>query len=409
MSSSALRLHAPPGDATSQHKGSGPLRILALCDYYSPDQGGGVERVAHEVYRRLVQRGCQITVVTTARRGARWPDEPDGVRVVEVPSIDLTARLGAQICLTRGARVAALEVANEIRPHVLHANSLQFQTSVAAARLHRTTGIPLVLTAHLGGFKHLAPVWRALGWAHERTIGRYVLSQSQRVIAVSQAVADHLVGVPGMQERLRIIPNGVDHRVFHPPSVRSLRGEIHLLFVGRLIANKGPGLLLEAIGILRHQGLPVRLSVAGDGPQGRMLQRRAAGLGISDRVRFIGRSDRVAGLLQDADVFVRPTYTEGMPLAVLEAMASGVCIVASDVGGNRSLISHGENGLLFRTGDAEDLAAALRTVVTDEGERARLAQAGLRTSRTYSWERCATETLRVLQEAAELARPRSRR
>jgi glycosyltransferase involved in cell wall biosynthesis len=376
------------------------LRILAFCDYFHPGAGGGAERVAGEVYRRLVAWGAEVTVVTTAGPTEAWADADAGLQVLEVSSLDLTHRIGLQASLTIGATRRALHLADELRPHVIHANSLQFQTSVAAARVHRHVGLPMVLTAHIGGFGCLPQPWRTLGALHERTVGRYLLANSSRVIAVSEAVATHLRRYRGLEDRIRVVPNGVDHDAFRPaePRPSGNGGRVSVLFVGRLVPNKGPDLSIEALATLRREGLPVSLTVVGDGPMRPSLERRVRELGLGDVVDFTGFTGDVSEKLRAADVFVRPTLTEGMPLAVLEAMASRVCVVASDVPGNASLIRHGESGLLFPAGDARGLTETLRRVVLDTDQRERLARAGHLASQEHSWDRCARETLEVLLE-----------
>lgn len=380
------------------------LRILAFCDYFAPEMGGGAERVAYEVYRRLASEGAEITVVTTATSGGEWPDRQPKLQVVRVPTLDLRKVLRIQSSMTWGATSFAVRLAERIHPHLLHANSLEFQTSLAAARLARTSGLPLVLTAHIGGFADLPKPWRSVGGLYEGTVGRYLLSRSRLVIAVSDAVADHLRRWPQLEKRVRVVPNGVDHQVFHPLNGSGLDSEVRLLFLGRLIKNKGPHLLIEAFRLLRREGRPVRLACVGDGPMRLTLQRSVdQDPLLRDHVTFTGYTNDVATHLRETDVLVRPSLTEGMSLAVLEAMASGVCVVASAVAGNRSLIRDGETGFLFRPGDARSLTDVLRRAVGDSEERLRIAAAGHRLSRDYSWDRCTQETLDVFLEA--LRRP----
>jgi glycosyltransferase involved in cell wall biosynthesis len=376
------------------------LRILAFCDYFHPGAGGGAERVAREVYRRLAEWGAEVTVVTTAGPAEAWADEAAGLRVLGVPTLDLTPRIGLQASLTVGAMRRALHVAGGLRPHVIHANSLQFQTSVAAARVHRRSGLPMVITAHIGGFGYLPQPWRTLGALHEQTVGRCLLANASRVIAVSEPVATHLRRYRGLEDRIRVVPNGVDHDAFRPAESRPLGNAsgVSVLFVGRLVPNKGPDLALEALAELRREGLPVDLTIVGDGPMRPSLERRVRELEVDDAVAFSGFTGDVAERLRAADIFVRPTLTEGMPLAVLEAMASRVCVVASDVPGNASLIRHGESGLLFSAGDVRGLTDALRRVVLDADQRERLARVGHLASQEHSWNRCARETLEVFLE-----------
>lgn len=392
--------------APSHRRASG-LRVLAFCDYFHPRSGGGAERVAFEIYRRLASWGARVTVVTTAEPGPHPDAASQGLEVVPVRSIDLSRSIGVQIAMTTGAARVARRLAARLDPDVLHANSLQFQTSLAAARLQARSGIPMVLTAHIAGLDALPRALRAAAKLHEHTVGRYVLSRSARVIAVSGAVAEHLDRYPGFAERVLVVPNAVDHERFHPPaSTVSRPSEVSVTFIGRLVPNKGPHLLVEALGSLRPLDPAMRVTIIGDGPMRGRLERRVNDLGLAGIVRFVGFSDQVEEHLRTTDVLVRPTLTEGMPLAVLEAMASGVCVVASDLPGTTELIRDGETGLVFPAGDVDMLAQTLRRALLLGRERERLGRAALERSRAYSWDRCARETLDVLLAVAARRRGR---
>ena len=160
-----------------------------------------------------------------------------------------------------------------------------------------------------------------------------------------------------------------------------------LLFLGRLVPVKGIDLLLDACA-----GLPVELLVVGDGPERPSLERRAAALGV--RARFLGEQtgEDKAGWLAAADVLVLPSRvlpdgrTESAPLVLLEAMAAGVPVLATRVGGNPDLITEGENGLLVPPGEAAPLRAALEQLLAGPGLRRRLAEAGRRTAAANSWD-----------------------
>jgi glycosyltransferase involved in cell wall biosynthesis len=325
-----------------------------------------------------------------------WSD--GDVSVATIPTLDLSRFLGLQLSVTFGGLGRARTYARALRPALLHANGLEFQTSLTAARLRRTTSIPLVLTAHLAGFDAMPQPWRTLGDVHQQTIGRHLLGRADRIIAVSHAVARHVETLGAPSGRVRIVPNGVDHERFRAGPSRGR--EVRLLFVGRLVPNKGADDAVRAFAGVRRLRGDVSLTVVGDGPQREDLAALARRLGVADGVRFAGWARDVERYLAEADVLLRPTRTEGMPLTVLEAMASGVCILASDVPGNAELIDDGRTGVLVPAGDVRALAAALRRLVDDGAERSRLAGAAREASLGYSWDRCARETLDVFVDAA---------
>lgn len=378
--------------------GVGGLKILAFCDHFSPRSSGGAERVALEVYRRLVAQGAHVTVLSAASAGAAREGEIEGIRVRTVPALDLSGVTRAQVSLAPRAMTEAAALARDTRPDVLHANGLHFQSSVAAAVLQLRSRIPLVTTAHLARPEHLPTMTRVLTGAYEGSVGRFILARSVRVIGVSPSVARHTWSLGVSKERIHVIPNGVDHERFHPGEDRVPSQDRPLvLFVGRLIPNKGPQVLLEAIARLRPDADVVLL---GEGPMREELRRRVEALGLGDRVRLEGHRSDVSVWFRRADVLVRPSFTEGLPLTVLEAMASGVCVVASDIGGNSDLVRDAESGVLFPVGDVAALMAGLRRVLEDDTERRRLADAGFEASRGYSWDACAEATGRVLVSAA---------
>jgi glycosyltransferase involved in cell wall biosynthesis len=326
--------------------------------------------------------------------------------VIEVPTVDLARWLRLQFSVTYGASGLIARIVERARPDLLHANNLQFDTSRVAARLADRSRLPLVTTAHIGGFEALAQPWRMLGAIHDRTIGRYVLSRSDRVVAVSSAVATHLRALGVAEARIRIVPNGVDHHRFVRRS-GSHEG-LTAVFIGRLVANKGADRAIRAVAAVRADGHPARLLVVGDGPQRSQLEALVRELGVGDAVTFEGWHADVAPFLSGADVFLRPTQTEGMSLTVLEAMASGVCVVASDVPGNAELIRNGVNGLLAPVGDQLVLESQLRRALDDHAERRRLGARAAEDADAYSWERCAEQTLAVFEETLVSRSRRSR-
>jgi glycosyltransferase involved in cell wall biosynthesis len=296
---------------------------------------------------------------------------------------------------------------------VLHANGLHFQTTIAAAVCRRLRGIPLVTTAHIGSPDRLPGRMRTATLAYERTVGRYVLARSTRVIAVAASVADHLLSLGVPADRIEVIANGVDLARFAPSN--RTRSDQHgaapgpplLVFVGRLIENKGPGLFLDALVHLRREGIAFRAAFVGDGPQRLDLASRVAGAGLSAQVTFAGHSTDVAGWLARATALVRPSLTEGMPLTVLEAMASGVLVIASDIPGNTGLVHHLRNGLVFPSGDARALAGMLRFAVENPEAASAFAEAGHHSVRSFSWDACAEATLGVLAQVAAPAAGRT--
>ena len=372
------------------------LRILGFCDYYGPASAGGSERVAREVTTRLVGWGAHVTVAT-AVSGSAFADRDVDVHVRE-RAFDVSALAGAQLTVSPGYTRWAIDLVERLRPQVLYAQSLHFHSSVTAARVSRRVGIPLVTVVHVGGLEHLHGRTRVLAEAYERTVGTYVLRSSTAVIAVGSAVAAH-ARARGAGDRVTVAANGVDLERFQPRPDPA--GPPVITFVGRLVANKGPEVLLDASELLRRADIDHRVVVVGAGPLRPRLAASAAGRRLP--VHFVGHCDDVAPWLAASHVVVRPSFTEGMPLAVLEAMASRRCVVASDIPAHRELLAAG-GGLLHRPGDPDDLARALLLVIGDPDRRERHAARALTTARAHSWFDTARAHAAVLAAAARRER-----
>jgi len=188
---------------------------------------------------------------------------------------------------------------------------------------------------------------------------RLILRRADAVICPSADLADHLAGSGVSRRRLHVIPNAIelDRWPFRPDRPRG--GTIRLLYAGRLSAEKNVADLLTACAVLAGAGRDVRLRVAGEGPMGPDLAEEARALGLDGRVEWLGLRGDVAALHAEANVLVNPSLTEGMPNTVLEALACGTAVVATDVGATRELILHERTGLLVPPGNPEALATAI--------------------------------------------------
>lgn len=187
-------------------------------------------------------------------------------------------------------------------------------------------------------------------------------------------------GIP--ERRIFTCYNGVDTDVFHAGPRRRLAGlEDAALVLGTLCVlrpEKNIQMLLDAFRIVSGSRPGVRLLIVGSGPEEPALRERAERLGVADDCLFLPSTSEVAAALASMDIFVLPSLTEGLSNALMEAMASGCCVLASRVGGNPELVTDGETGFLFESNVAESLAEKLG-VVLDNGEmRARMADAGAR-------------------------------
>jgi glycosyltransferase involved in cell wall biosynthesis len=211
-------------------------------------------------------------------------------------------------------------------------------------------------------------------------------------VASSRAVADMLrehIRVP--EHRLTVIHNSTPvPRELPSPAVRV--GVPTLVTIGRLSAEKGQRYLIDAVGVLRDAGIRVSLNIVGDGPLEPTLRAQIASRGLGDRVHLVTSTPRISRLLEDADLFVFPSLHEGFGVAVIEAMAAGVPVVASDIPAMREVLGEATpSGLLVPPRDSRALAEAI-TRALDQTERLRLRDRGFRRVQAeFSVERGARE------------------
>jgi len=226
-----------------------------------------------------------------------------------------------------------------------------------------------------------------------RRLETHALRQAQHVFTICEGLRADIVGRGIAAHKVTVIPNAVDIESFtpggHPDA--ALKAQLGLAdatvvgFIGSFYAYEGLDLLLTALPILLQQHADVRLLLVGGGPQDEALKRQAAALGIADKVVFTGRVPHadVQRYYDLVDVLAYPRHSMRLtelvtPLKPLEAMAQGRVLVASDVGGHRELIRHGETGFLFKAGSAEALAAALAGLLAQRPQWPALRQAGRR-------------------------------
>jgi glycosyltransferase involved in cell wall biosynthesis len=256
----------------------------------------------------------------------------------------------------------------------------------------REAGRPLVAKVHGSDVNVLARGWRARAVAA-------ALNGCQRVICVSQALRERLVELGVSADRLAVIPNGVDDTRFAPRERTACRTALGLppggkvvLFVGNLVPVKGVEQLLAAM-----RGVDAGLVVVGDGPLRAELEALARSLGVDGRVRFAGARphDEVPQWLGACDLLCLPSWHEGCPNVVLEALACGRPVVGTRTGGVGEHVRDGENGFLVPPGDGAALSAALGRALASDWPADRIRQ----TVSRRTWAATADDLAEVVRRA----------
>lgn len=241
---------------------------------------------------------------------------------------------------------------------------------------------------------------KSQGWVHHAA-NVAAFRASARIIVNSAEVRDYVVRrYVARRSRIDVVYNAVDTERFRPaaePSAAPLR----VITVGRLVTQKNPLLFVEAAARV-HETLPgVRFTIVGDGPLGAAIADRARALGLSDVLDLPGERHDVERLLSEAHAFWLTSSWEGLPNVVMEAMACGLPVVASDVGGTRELFSSGVEGFLVRPHQAEDFAHYGLQLLQDPALRARMGVAARKRALQFTRRRMASATQSVYDAALE--------
>lgn len=229
----------------------------------------------------------------------------------------------------------------------------------------RRLSIPYVITEHSTALTRESPD-KKIGRRGLR-IAAKVYREAAWVLPVSHSLERAIRG-HGLEGRFRVVDNPIDMDVFRVREKQSVRHlPLHLVNVGRLAAVKGQDLLLRAMRRLLDEGLAIRLTIVGEGPFRRTLEQLRRELALQDDVEFAGQRSRteIARILRSSDVFVLPSRTENLPVAVIEAMACGLPVVATRVGGLPEMLEEGRSGRLVPPEDEGALVDALRTIANE--------------------------------------------
>ncbi len=267
------------------------------------------------------------------------------------------------------------------KPDLVHTHL--YRDAVYGRPLARLAGVRAVVST-----LHNSYVWRSRS---QLFLDRLTSIFADRIAAVSEAVKNFAIEREHIPAgKLITLHNGIEtERFLLPPEERrAVREELGLKpeelavgTMGELTEQKNHFCLLEAVPAVLERRPEARFFIAGGGELEGALRARRDEMGLADRVRFLGYREDIPRLLAALDIFVLPSLWEGLPVALIEAMAAGVPIVATDVDGNVEVFGRGEAGLAVPPGDPEKLAGGILALADDPGRRRQLGEAGRRRAR----------------------------
>jgi glycosyltransferase involved in cell wall biosynthesis len=366
------------------------MRILQLNPFYFP-YAGGIERRIRAMSHHLAERGHDVHILTSQIEGtSAGAQDEDGVTVHRLASRFRLKRLyNPPLVKTPGVAKAIEKLAPDVVDY-------HFRWSGSYTRpVRRMQGPASVITYH-NTYGEGRGLLGALSRLNDRLYMR-TLRTADRIVAVSRFLRDDLAAHGAQQDKLRIVPNGIDaHALLNEVGAPELHVDgPFVVAVGRLVAVKGLDILVEA---LAKAPKHLHLVIIGQGPEGRPLERQAQRLGLAERVHLTGWIDEKekVRLLKAALAYVHPARFEAFGLSVLEAMAAGAPVMAARTGGLPEVV--GDAGLLLDHEPAS-WAAGLARLAQEPGLRKALMSKGQERARSFDWKPLAQDLERVYEEA----------
>lgn len=339
------------------------MRILVLTHEYPPVGGGGGS-VAQDLCEGLAARGHQVHVLTAAWGNLPLSDEHGGLVVQRLCSgrtQSFRAGIGAMLGYVLASAWAGLRLARRWKPDLIHVH-FAVPAGAVAWLLNLLTGIPYVLTAHLGDVPGGSPE-KTGGWF------RWVMPftppiwrQAARVAAVSEFTRG--LALAHYPVEIQVIPNGVDTDRVSPPGLEPHEPPT-IVFAGRFVEQKNPLQIVRSLA--QVAALPWRCVLIGDGALRPQVEVEIDRLGLQERFTLPGwiTPAEVLEWFARSDILFMPSRTEGLPVVGVQALSMGLALVLGRAGGNIELVQEGKNGYLLNPDDTAGFVLALRSLLED--------------------------------------------
>jgi glycosyltransferase involved in cell wall biosynthesis len=395
------------------------MRVLIL-NYEYPPLGGGAGVATQALARGLASRGVTVDVITAGERDecrseVLWDGHASEEGMLTVYRLQCN-RKGIHEAGMGGAfsylRTALPLVRARMRDEHYDLVHVFFSLPTGAMLPFLSLGdTPVIVSLRGSDVPGYDPYQRTLERVHQvlRPLTRWIWRRANRVVAVCESLG-RLALRTDPDLSYSVIPNGVDLTRFRPSTrARSRHRKIRCLVVARLVERKGIADLIQAIASLERGRF--ELEIVGSGPDEQKLRELARILGVSNEVVFAGSVDRadIAGRYRDADIFTLASWEEAFGNVFAEALASGLPIVGSSVGGIPELVEHGKNGFLVPPREPRALAAAIRHLADHPELRAEIGRRNrAQAESNLSWARVTTRYLSVYNGVLRRAPARPR-
>ncbi len=375
------------------------MRILTVI-YEFPPIGGGGGRAAYDICRELAARGHEVTVLTAYMNGLPREEIKDGIRLVRIPSLRreaFSASFSTMLAYVLAGLWAGLPLIRRFRPEIIHTH-FAVPSGALAWTLSVLTGLPYILTAHLGDVPGGVPekTGRWFRWLEPFT--KPIWKRAKKVIAVSEFTRQ--LALQHYPVDIQVIPNGVDVLNLAPAEIR-LNECPRLVFAGRFVPQKNPLAIVKILSRLRD--LDWDCSMLGDGPMFEEVKREIEKHDMAERFHLPGwvTPQDVLDQFSKSDILFMPSLSEGLPVVGVQALAKGLAVVASRIGGFMDLVDHEKNGYLIEVQDQSAFAQALRELISKPEILLRFRRTSLEKSRDFDIEKVVDQYQTIFQNMVD--------
>ncbi|PWR71772.1 GT4 family glycosyltransferase PelF [Methanospirillum stamsii] len=352
------------------------MKIVIIVTYFLPQRLAGAELASYNLAKHLTRLGHDVHIITTHDPGLPYFHMMEGIYVHRIPYSKFKIVGTLSFCL------AIFQTINKIKPSIIQVQGIGVGF-ISPLILKKLLKIPYIVCGR-GSDVYLPNIYTKI-------ISKMILQNADAIVALTDNMRQKMNEI--LDREIYIIPNGIDLNSFHAISPYSMleKDKINIIFIGRLHPVKGIQYLIKAIKQV-HEKIPqVRLVLIGEGEQRKSLEDLVERLGIEDCVIFFGSipNNRIPDILNRADIFTLSSLSEGFPTVILEAMACGIPIVASRVGGIPDIMQNGVNGYLVEPKNPDDIAKKILDLLQHDDLRQEISQNNKTHVKVYGWEKIA--------------------
>ncbi len=349
------------------------MKITILVVGFPPRWTGGTEIATYNIAKYLMKRGHEAHIITTLDDGLLKKSTEEGFFIHRIESSEIPMLFS----------IRALFEEKRIGSDIIHAQGLYM-------------GFPAFLIKKI--LKRPYVIWSRgsdvyFSWKYKSLTSKPILKNADAVITLTEDMKKEMQKI--YDREIFVLPNGIDSWKFNSLSKENSRKELKIqenekiiLFVGGLRHVKGARYLIEAMKTIIDREKNARLLIVGDGDEKEFLKDLVKRLNLQEHVNFAGKipNENIPEYMVASDIFVLPSLSEGFPVTVLEAMASGLPIVTTDVRGLSEIVKEGENGFLVKPENPGEIAEKVLLILEDTELRERISLSNKEKSKKYSWE-----------------------